>query len=343
MHLKLSLVIALIVCMPSTARHLTPETRHLTESSGEGLLLVANKVDQSLSIIDVVSGQQVGVVPEGGITGHEVVASPDGRFAYVPIYGNSGVGRPGTDGRKLVVIDIKERKVTGELDFGRGVRPHCAMFGPKSGLLYVTTELDNAVTLVDPRTLKVVGSIPTGQAESHMLTITRDERRGYVTNVGSGSVSVLDLKLRKTVAVIPVAPSIQRISLSVDEKLAFTSDQTKAELIVIDTVTNKVKEKIALPGIGYGTAATKNGRWLVIALAKSNKVAVLDLKSMTIAHTMDVPSAPQYVLLRPDNKFAYVSCDQSGQIAVLDLTTWKVERLISAGKGADGLAWAPSQ
>jgi len=306
-------------------------------------LLVAIKGEQSLGIIDSESGEQVAVVPEGGTTGHEVVASPDGRFAYVPIYGNAGVGRAGSDGDSIVVIDIQNRKVAGEVDFNHGVRPHCAVFGPKSGMLYVTTELDNSVTIIDPHTLKIVGSIPTDQPQSHMLVITRDERRAYTTNVGPGTVSVLDLEARKTIAVIPVAPNIQRISLSTDEKLAFTSDQTKPELIVIDTTTNKVKTKILLPGIGYGSAPTKNGKWLVVALAKSSKVAVVDLNAMSVAHTLDVPSAPQFVLIRPDNKFAYVSCDQSSQIAVINLSTWKLDKLIQTGRGADGLAWAAAR
>ena len=64
-----------------------------------GLLLVANKGDHTLGIIDPVEGKQIATVDEDGITGHEVAASPDGRRAFVPIYGNSGVGSPGTDGQ----------------------------------------------------------------------------------------------------------------------------------------------------------------------------------------------------------------------------------------------------
>src|ERR1039457_4738858 len=123
----------------------------LAEAPGRGLLLVANKGDESLGIVDVDAGKQVATVPEGGTTGHEVVASPDGRTAYLPIYGNSGVGKPGTDGDRMVVIDIASRKVTGTVNFGKGVRPHLPVFGPKDGMLYVTTELDAAITIIDPK------------------------------------------------------------------------------------------------------------------------------------------------------------------------------------------------
>src|SRR4029453_313286 len=80
-----------------------------------GLLLVANKGDQSLGIVDPASGRQLAAVADGGAPGHEVVASPEGRLAYVPIYGDSGVGKPGSDGTNLVVIDIAARKVVGNL------------------------------------------------------------------------------------------------------------------------------------------------------------------------------------------------------------------------------------
>ena len=73
------------------------------------LLLVANQTSSDLSLIDVAAGKQVTTIPVEGVTGHEVAASPDGKTAYVPIYGDSGVGQPGTDGSSLAVIDIAAR------------------------------------------------------------------------------------------------------------------------------------------------------------------------------------------------------------------------------------------
>src|SRR5215475_588942 len=146
----------------------------LNASSRRGLLLVANKGDQTLGLIDPQGGRQIATVSEGGITGHEVVASADGKWAFVPIYGNSGVGKPGSNGSTLAVIDLGKREVVHTIDFGHGVRPHCPVFGPGDGLLYVTTELDQTVTIIDPKTFKIVGTVPTGQPESHMLAIRKD-------------------------------------------------------------------------------------------------------------------------------------------------------------------------
>jgi YVTN family beta-propeller protein len=312
-------------------------------SASSGWLLVANKADNSMGIIDPATARQVAEISEGGVTGHEIVTSPDGKLAYVPVYGNSGVGQPGTDGTNMVVIDLASRKVVGNLDFGKGVRPHCPKFGPKNGLLYVSTELNQSISIVDPATLKIIGSIPTGQEQSHMFAITRDGRRGYTANVGPGTISVLDMEARKTITIIPISGQIQRISLSVDDKMAFTSDVTKPQLAVVDTATNKFKLWIPLPGLGYGSATTADGKLLLIALPLVHQLAIVDLRVMKVTRTIDLPTRPQEVLVSPDQKMAYVSCDESGKVAAIRLSDWKVTNLIDSGKGADGLAWATAK
>lgn len=305
--------------------------------AGQGLLLVANKGEHTLGIIDPQAGRQIATITETGVTGHEVVASPDGKLAFVPIYGDSGVGLPGSDGHALDVIDLTQRRVIHTIDFGHGVRPHCPVFGPKDGLLYVTTELEKAVAVIDPHTFKIIGSIPTGQPESHMLAISADGRRGYTANVGPGTVSVLDMVARKTLAVIPVAQHVQRISVSPDGRWVFTSDTGKPRLAVIDTQSNKVDRWIDLPATGYGSAFREDGKQLLLAIPSANSVAVIDARAMRVLKTVAVPSSPQEVLVDPDG-MAFVSCDHSAKVAAI--SPQGNVKLIDAGRVADGLAWA---
>jgi YVTN family beta-propeller protein len=311
-------------------------------SSSAQSLLVVNQGDTTMSIVNPASAKQVAVVAEQttGVHAHEVAVSADGRRAFLPVYGSVGVGKPGIDGHEMLVVDLPSRKIIAHVDFGHGVRPHLPVLDPASGMLYVTTELDQTVTIIDPKTLKIVGTVPTGQEQSHMLALSHDGHRGYTANVGPGTVSVLDMTGRKTVAVVPISTHIQRISISNDDKLVFTSDQAKPQLAVIDTATNKVKTWVPLPGTGYGTAPTPDGRWLLVAVPSTKQVAVVDLAAMKVVRTIDVPAIPQEVLIRPDGKMAYVSCNTSGQVAAIDLAQWNVANVIDAGKGADGLTWA---
>jgi YVTN family beta-propeller protein len=310
--------------------------------AGAQSLLVVNQGNATVSVIDAATGKQVAVIEEKtpGVHGHEVAASADGRTAFLPIYGSTGVGQPGIDGHEMLVIDVPSHAIVGRVDFGHGVRPHLPVLDAKRNLLYVTTELDNAITVINPKTLKIVGTVPTGAQQSHMLVLSHDGTRGYTANVGPGSVSAVDLLGHKTIAVIPVSGEVQRIAISNDDRWVFTSDQKSPRLAVIDTRTNKIARWVDLPGTGYGTAPTIDGKWLLVCVPSLNEVAVVDLAAMKVARTIKVPSTPQEVLVRPDGRVAYVSCNKSGKVAAIDLKRWNVAQIIDAGPFADGLAWA---
>src|SRR5258708_6000356 len=235
-----------------------------------GLLAVANQKEHTVLVVDPDNRRELAKISVG-VNGHEVIVSNDGRFAYVPIYGNSGVGRPGTDGSTIDVIDLQERKLAATIDLGKPLRPHRAEFGP-DGLLYVTAELANAVDVIDPSTRKVLAEIPTGEPQSHMLVLSRDGYRGYTANVSAGSVSVLDLTKRTLITTIPVTKSVQRISMSPDGLRIFTHDQDAPRIAAIDTATNKIANWIELPNVAYASASTPDGRWLLAVSMAANRL-----------------------------------------------------------------------
>lgn len=305
-------------------------------------LFVVNQGDKTVSVVDPATNRQVAVINEHQTTmhGHEIAVGPDNRTVYMPIYGSSGVGSPGLDGTEMLVFDSQTGAITGRVDFGAGVRPHCVVYEPARKLIYVTTELEDAITIIDPKSLAIVGKVPTGAKQSHMLAITRDGKRGYTSNVNPGSVSVLDLVNRKAVAVIPVSGVAQRIAVSRDDRWVFTSDQTQPRMAVIDTATNSIARWIELPGHGYGSATTPDGHWLLVPIPAKNEVAVVDLRTMTVARTITVDKSPQEMLVRPDGKFAYVAGAAAKKVSVIDLKQWKQVASIDVGNYPDGLAWA---
>jgi len=303
-----------------------------------GLLVVANQKEHTVLVVDPDERKELAKVVVG-VNGHEVMVSKDGRFAYVPIYGNSGVGRPGTDGSTIDVVDLQERKLAATIDLGKPLRPHRAEWGP-DGMLYVTAELGNAVDVIDPGTQKIVAEIPTGQKESHMIVISPDGRRAYTANVGAGSVSVLDLAKRSLVTTIPVAKMVQRISISLDGKRVFTHDQDAARIAVIDLATNKIANWIKVPSPVYASEPTPDGRWLV-TLNRNSDAYVIDLQSMKVAHTLKISAGASEILIRPGGEVAYLSGTGAGKIDVLDLHTWELQKPIELTPGVDGMSWVP--
>jgi YVTN family beta-propeller protein len=304
-----------------------------------GLLVVANQKEHTVLVVDPEKRKELARVVVG-VNGHEVMVSRDGRFAYVPIYGNSGVGRPGTDGSTIDVVDLQERKLAATIDLGKPLRPHRAEWG-RDGMLYVTAELGNAVDVLDPGTRKIVAEIPTGQKESHMVVISPDGGRAYTANVGAGSVSVLDLGKRSLVTTIPVAKMVQRISISPDGKRVFTHDQDAPRIAVIDTATNKIADWIDVPSVVYASEPTPDGRWLV-TLGRSTSGYVIDLQTRKVAHTLKVSDGGSEILIRPSGGVAYLSGTGAGKIDVLNLQTWELEKPIELTPGVDGMSWLPA-
>src|SRR5437899_7649083 len=302
-----------------------------------GLLVVANQKEHTLLLVDPDNHRELAKIPVG-VNGHEVIVSNDGHFAYVPIYGNSGVGRPGTDGSTIDVIDLQERKLAATIDLGKPLRPHRAEFGA-DGLLYVTAELANAVDVVDPSTRKVLAEIPTGEPQSHMLVLSSDGRRGYTANVGAGSVSVLDLAKRSLITTIPVAKTLQRISISPDGLRVFTHDQYAPRIAVIDTATDKIVDWIAVPTPVYASEPTPDGQRL-LALNRTDALYVIDLQSLKVVRTLKIPQGASDILIRPGGDVAYISGTGAGKIDVLKLHSWELEKPIELTPGVDGLAWA---
>jgi YVTN family beta-propeller protein len=307
--------------------------------AAHGMLVVANQREHTALLIDPETRQELLKVTVG-VNGHEVAVSPDSRFAYVPIYGNSGVGKPGTDGTTIDIVDLRDRKLAGTINLGKPLRPHRAEFGP-DGMLYITAELSQSVDVIDPATRKIIAEIPTGAMESHMVVLSPDGRRAYTANVAAGSVSVLDLEKRALVTVIPVAKTVQRISISADGKRVFTHDQDTPRIAVIDTLLNKVEGWIAVPSTVYSSSPTADGRKL-LADSPAGKIFVIDLASRKLEESFDIPPASGELLLTPDGKFAFVSCPQAGTIEVLDVPGHKLLQPIKLTPGVDGLAWAPA-
>jgi DNA-binding beta-propeller fold protein YncE len=154
---------------------------------------------------------------------------------------------------------------------------------------------------------------------------------------------VLDLEARKLITIIPISAKTERISISADDRMVFAADQMKPRLAVIDTETNSVKSWVPLSASGYGTASTHDGRWLLVSLLQASQVAVVNLETLQVVHTINVPPNPIAIVVAPSDAVAYVSCGRSGKIAAIRLSDWTVQRVIDAGRHVDGLAWATAR
>jgi YVTN family beta-propeller protein len=320
-----------------------------TPVASRGSVLVVNVLERTLTIIDPVLGTDVARIPVTGVDPKEgeafprqVAASPDGRTAWVPLYSDSSVGRPGTDGRSITIVSLTERKVAGYVDLGTGMRPHMPAFGPKDGLLYVTTEASKTVTIIDPRTRRMIGTIPTGSDQSHGLLFSNAGTRLYTWNVAPGSISVLDPARKKLIKTISLGGQVQRLAISKDDRYLFASDQTKPRLIVIDTRSNEVTRYIKAPTVPYALAMSPDGNTLLCALPFRGMMGAVDPRGSLVDRTFFVLRNPQSIVFRPDGGEAYVSTGSANAVAIIDLQTLTIRKYIKVANEAEGVAWAPA-
>ena len=305
-----------------------------------GRLLVVCKDDSTLEVVDLSTHTRVGAVLASGVAPHEVVADDDGRLAYMPVYSDAPVGSPGTDGRRVDVVDLLTFQRVGEIPLAFPSRPHQASLLRPDHVL-VSTELDESVAVIDRRDLGVVARLPTGQAESHTFAVSADGSRLVTANVGPGSVSVIDLQSRALLGVVKVAEKVNRICLEPRGRFAYTADQGAPRIAVVDTLLLERVAWIGLPSIGFGTAVTASGSHLVVALRNASEIAVVDRRSGEVVHRVATPDHPQAIVLHPDSVRAYSACDADNCVVEVDIRAGRLLRRIETGRNPDGMAWSP--
>ena len=158
----------------------------VANAADSGTLLVLNKSDNTVSLIDLASRKVVATVPTG-VGPHEVAVSPDGKIAVVANYGAQ------TPGNSLTVINIPSKQVLKTIDLGEYRRPHGIVW-LKGNEIALTSEANKSLLVVDVISGKVSANAITDQNVSHMVVVSPKHNRAFVANIGSGSVTVIDLK-----------------------------------------------------------------------------------------------------------------------------------------------------
>jgi DNA-binding beta-propeller fold protein YncE len=137
-----------------------------------------------LDIVDPSTLQILAKIPVGADP-HEVVASPDGKTAYVSNY----MGLQGSH-HTIAVVDLVAQKPLATIDLGALERPHGLVFA--GGKLYFTAESNKVIGRYDPLSKKIDWVMGTAQDRTHMIWVSRDLDRIVTSNVVSGSVSIIE-------------------------------------------------------------------------------------------------------------------------------------------------------
>ncbi len=305
-----------------------------------GTLVVANRVGGSVSFFDLEVGLEVARLPVGPRIPHEVAVSPDGRRVLVGEYG------AGDDpGRHLIVIDLPNVRELGRIDLGGQSRPHSAAFLPDGRRAVATMEESDRLALVDLTTLEVVRNYPTGGREGHMVRVSSDGSRAYVTNRGAeGTLSVIFLDEGREPIVIPTGEGAEGLAVSPDDAEVWVANRLANTISVIDTRTLTVAATIEAPPDSRRVEISPMGRVLVPNAARGGAVAQYDLATRELlvnAPIREEGQAGSAGILALGSS-AFISDRSDNAILVYDLDEPGVVRILGTDHDApDGIAWSP--
>lgn len=294
------------------------------------VLLVGNKQDHDLSIIDIASGRTVKRIPTG--TGpHEVAISPDGRWVVVADY---GAQQPGST---LTVVDLESLSLAATIELGEYRRPHGIGFLPDGKRLVFTSEAARAVGIVDLEQRAVTGAIDTDAAGSHMLAIAPDGKRVYTANIPDASVSVLDLESGTLVAKYTTGAATEGIALSPDGRELWVGSNQEGNVRVLDAATGTELARLEAPGVPIRTYFDPTGTRVLVPGAQVGVVRVFDAKARTLLGTIEVGGTPIGITFNADGSRAWVARNAAAEVAELDVAGLTVLRAITTGAGPDAI------
>ncbi|MDE3144589.1 MAG: YncE family protein [Bacteroidota bacterium] len=316
------------------------------QSTPKRALLAISKTNHTLAIVDPITLKIISKIPVGEDP-HELVASADGRTAYVCIYGGGSL-------HEINIIDLVSQKPLRNID----TRP---MFGPHditfvNGKAWFTAEGSKAIARYDPATGKLDWSMGTGQDRTHMIYVSPDNKRIYTTNVSSGTVSILIDTLMQPGKMAPpdakpheewiqtiilTARGSEGFDVSPDGNELWTASSEDGTISIIDLKAKILSAKINAKAFGANRLKfSPNGNQVFITSLQNGELFIYDTKSHLEIKKIKTGHGAAGILMDPIGSRAFIACSADNYIAVIDLSTLEIINHIDVGGMPDGLAWA---
>lgn len=311
-------------------------------------LIVLNKSENTAIFFDIKKDKTLVVLPTGEAP-HEVAVSPDKKFAVVTNYGTRE-----NPGNSISIYNLEKLTLEKTINLGNYKRPHGIEWLDETKVV-ITTEANKSIIIVDVKTGEIVREVKTEQEISHMLVLSPDKSKCFVANIGSGSVSVIDMKETKLIKNIQTGRGSEGIDITPDAKEIWVTNRAEDSVAVIDAKTLEVKEKIKVEGFPIRVKISKDGKFAVISCARSGDIAIIDvankniIKRIKTAEKSDVEKtgrlfgsafgdspAPIGIAL-DDKNLIYVANSNADIVSVIDPESGKIIKTIKTGKEPDGI------
>ena len=319
-------------------------------------LLALSKRDHSLAIVDPTTLKVLAKIPVGNDP-HEVIASADGKTAWVSNYGFGSFNT-------LAAIDLVAQKPLSAVDLGALRGPHGLDF--QGGKVWFTAEAAKVIGSYDPASGKIDFILGTGQNRTHMIWVAPDLKRIVTTNVNSGTVSIIEKVIRPQgpppggnamqpppgpppgppvpdwdETVVKVGSRSEGFDVSPDQKEIWVANAGDGTVSIINMASKSVTDTLSADVRGANRLKfTPDGSRVLISSLGNPDLVVLDVATHKEVRRVHVGRGSAGIQMQPDGKRAFVACSPDNYVAVIDLQTYEVTSRLDVGPEPDGLAWA---
>lgn len=342
----MTIVLSFVVCRAHAQSTPTPSRA----------LLVLEKDTTQLDIIDPQSLKMVAKVPVGPDP-HEVIASADGRTAYISDYmGPTGVHH------MLTVIDLVAQKPLAPIELGALEGPHGLDFA--GGQLYFTAETAKAIGRYNPATSKIEWVMGTGQDRTHMVWVSKDVNRIVTSNVSSGTVSIIEQVTQNgppgrgnqtnwEVTHVTAGRGSEGFDVSPDGKQIWTANAQDNTATIIDFAAKKDITTIPISVKGANRLKfTPDGKYVLISglgagpgggSGSTTNAVVIDVTTRKEVKQLNLGGSSAGILIDAQGNRAFIAVSGANKVAVISLKDFTVTGYISQLAQPDGMAWAVRQ
>ena len=329
---RLALVPALLAaaCAPVTEQ--APAAA--SDPAVSGALFVAGKFGNTLAKVDLASGEEVARVSSCA-NPHELATSPDDKHVALACYGGTSVD----------VFRTGDLAKVKSIELGENARPHGIVWHA-NGHLYATAEGRKSVFVIrDPLGKTETFEYATGQEGSHMLAIAPDAMHAWTTNLGSRTVSRVDLLTRRSPLSVTVGEEPEGIALAPDGETLWVSARGSDMAYALDPATMKKLKDVPVGDFPLRIIVRPQGDFAVTSDLADGALSVIDtatgarVRSIAVSSREEAEDKMQVtILFSPDGKRIYVAETMANTIAEVDFASGKVLRRLPGDGGGDGIA-----
>lgn len=311
----------------------------------DGKLYIVNKRSCSITVFDLKQGKEITEIPIE-IEPHEPTTLTNQSKVVVTNYGTLEVL-----GKSITVINAKTNTIEKTIDLGSSLAPHGIVAFPNSNKVGVVTDVGNNLLVVDIEKGVVEKNIPTQQIISHLLVLDPKKPLAYVSNVNSGSVSVIDLELGKVIKIIPCGLKTEGIDITPDGSEIWVTNNKENTISVINTTTYQITNTLPAGKESLRLKFSIDGKHCLVTNATDGTISVYDqhtkkqIKTILLHGKANLVEKlfyhtprPVGILMHPNGKYAFIANSNANKIEVIDMKTFTVVSTIGTAKIPDGLA-----